>query len=100
MSSDEFTALDPATGQPAWTGRVATTDGVNRAVVHARAAFEEWSTLSVDERAGFLLRFKDQIATRRNDLIEAICRSTGKPRWESATEVDAVAGKVDLTLQA
>jgi succinylglutamic semialdehyde dehydrogenase len=98
--SNDFIAVDPATGEPTWSGRAATGDDVNRAVVHARAAFEEWSILSVDERAGFLLRFKDQIATRRNDLIEAICRSTGKPRWESATEVDAVVGKVDLTLQA
>ena len=38
--------------------------------------------------------------SRRTDLTEAICRSTGKPRWEASTEVDAVIGKVSLTIQA
>jgi succinylglutamic semialdehyde dehydrogenase len=95
-----LTAIDPTTGEPSWTGRAATADDVDRAVSAARRSSETWCDRSIDDRAKYLDAFKAQVTARRAELIDAICRSTGKPRWESATEVDAVTGKVQLTMQA
>jgi len=99
-SSAQFSSLDPATGQPTWTGRTAGSAEVSDAINRARGALEQWADLPSDQRADFLHRFGEQVKARRDDLIEAICRSTGKPKWESATEVDAVVGKIALTIEA
>jgi succinylglutamic semialdehyde dehydrogenase len=99
-SNDIFTSSDPATGEVVWSGRAAGKQDINAAVTAARHAFEDWEVLPLAERAAYLEAFGKQVQSRRADLIEAICRSTGKPRWESATEVDAVFGKVALTIQA
>jgi succinylglutamic semialdehyde dehydrogenase len=99
-SPNSFTAYDPATGEPVWSGAAATQRDVDAAIAAARTAFEPWGDLSVPERANYLEKFGQQIQSRRADLIEAICRSLGKPRWESATEVDVMFGKVSLTIQA
>jgi succinylglutamic semialdehyde dehydrogenase len=99
-SESSFSSFDPATGKVVWEGAAATQDDGDRAVALARRAFESWGMLSVSERAKYLEQFGKQIQLRRADLIDAICRSTGKPKWESATEVDAMFGKVALTIQA
>src|SRR5437773_8127097 len=98
QSSNSFTAHDPATGEPVWTGAAATQRDVDTAVAAARQAFERWGDLPLAERVAYLEKFGKQIQSRHADLIEAICRSTGKPKWESATEVDAMFGKVALTI--
>src|SRR4051794_10563074 len=95
-----FSASDPATGETVWSGRTAGALEIDRAVSAARDAFEESSARPLADRAGFLERFAIEVQSRRSDLVEAICKSTGKPRWESSTEVDAVIGKVALTIQA
>lgn len=102
MSAREnlFSSFDPATGEPVWTGAAATEREVDAAVAAARLAFERWGNLPLLERVAYLEKFGQQIQSRRADLVEAICRSTGKPKWESATEVDAMFGKVALTIQA
>ncbi|HEX3358033.1 MAG TPA: succinylglutamate-semialdehyde dehydrogenase [Tepidisphaeraceae bacterium] len=99
-SSDIFTSSDPATGETIWSGRAAGKTDIDTAVASARHAHEDWASRPLAERTQFLEAFAKQVQSRRADLIEAICRSTGKPRWESATEVDAVFGKVALTIQA
>jgi succinylglutamic semialdehyde dehydrogenase len=96
----EFTSLDPATGQPTWSGRGSSNQDVNGAVEAARRAFESWGDLLIEKRAELLRRFGEHVKARRADLIEAICRSTGKPRWEAGTEVDTMVGKVALTIEA
>ena len=95
-----FAAHDPATGETIWRGPAAVGDQIDRAVAAARGAFETWATRSLSDRIGYLESFAKAVESRRVDLVEAICRSTGKPRWESATEVDSVIGKVALTIQA
>jgi succinylglutamic semialdehyde dehydrogenase len=95
-----FEAHDPATGEVVWRGPAADQSAIDRAVSSARIALEEWRALTLEERASYLHAFGEQVRSRRDDLITAICRSTGKPNWESATEVDSVVGKVALTIRA
>jgi succinylglutamic semialdehyde dehydrogenase len=95
-----FEAFDPATGESCWRGDAAGEPEIDRAVATARKTFESWGVSPLAQRVQFLNGFAQQLQSRRNDLVEAISHSTGKPRWESATEVDAMFGKVALTIQA
>ena len=99
-STQAFTAADPATGETVWQGAAANSADIDLAVAQARTAFDDWAATSLQQRIEYLQAFGQQVQTRRADFIEAICKSTGKPRWESATEVDAVFGKIALTIQA
>jgi succinylglutamic semialdehyde dehydrogenase len=98
--SNNFTAHDPATGAEIWRGAMAGASEVDRTVANARAAFEDWAARPLVERIAYLESFAKAVQSRRAELVDAICKSTGKPRWESSTEVDAVIGKVALSIQA
>src|SRR3954447_18689326 len=78
-----FEAHDPATGDVVWRGDAADEADVNAAVSAAREAFETWGITPLQERIATIESFGRQVQARRGDLIEAICKSTGKPRWES-----------------
>src|SRR4051794_40506705 len=99
-AGEPFSSRNPATGETAWTGRGASGDDVNRAVTAARKAFVDWSGQPLSRRIDVLSAFAAQLKQRKADLVEIICRETGKPRWESGTEVDAMIGKVAISIDA
>lgn len=47
-----------------------------------------------------LRAFSNLVRRQSEELAELIARETGKPLWEARTEVDAVVGKVDISVQA
>ena len=59
-----------------------------------------WAAMSIDDRAACLTRFADELRQNRDELREIICEETGKPRWESATEVDAMIGKIAISIES
>jgi succinylglutamic semialdehyde dehydrogenase len=99
-SGAPFHSTDPSNGRPVWQARAADASEIDRAVMAARGALEDWSSRSVENRIEFLNRFAEQLKAHRNDLAEAISREAGKPKWESLTEVDAMIGKVPVSIQA
>jgi succinylglutamic semialdehyde dehydrogenase len=68
------------------------------AVAAARSAFPSWRKLGIAGRSEFLRRYQQQLRTHREDVALVLAREVGKPLWEARTEVDAMIGKVDLTL--
>ena len=88
--TEEFSSINPATGDPVWTGRAASPSEIEAAVAAARRAFESWSNTSMDHRIHVLQSFTEQLKQRKPELTEAISRETGKPKWESAAEVDTM----------
>ena len=52
---------------------------VDRAVSAARDAFESWSQLSVEERAGYLSKISEGLAKRTDELAEIMAREVGMP---------------------
>ena len=46
------------------------------------------------ERIAAVRAVAEQYGRRKAELAEAICRETGKPRWEALAEVDAMVAKV------
>ncbi|HEY1628344.1 MAG TPA: succinylglutamate-semialdehyde dehydrogenase [Tepidisphaeraceae bacterium] len=98
--SSEFQSIDPASGEIVWRGSAATPAEIDRAVSDARGAFDSWATLLVEDRAKYLRAFAEQLGKRHEEFTEAICRETGKPRWEAATETDSMIGKIAATIEA
>ena len=61
---------------------------------------KNWADKKIAERIHYLEAFRERLIAHKDDLSETISRETGKPLWESATEVDAMIGKIDLSVQA
>jgi acyl-CoA reductase-like NAD-dependent aldehyde dehydrogenase len=73
----------PATGELLGEVPVDGTDEVLAVVLRARRAQAAWGVLPVDERAERLLRFRDAIVERAEEIVETISRECGKPRQEA-----------------
>ena len=52
----------------------------------------------VEDRIRYLEAFREEVQSHREEMAEAICMETGKPRWEALTEVDAIAGKIGVSV--
>ncbi|MFT4993851.1 MAG: succinylglutamic semialdehyde dehydrogenase [Paraglaciecola sp.] len=93
-------SIDPAKKQVIWQAVSASATQVNEAVSAARKAFVSWSEFSFDERLVFVQRFAELLAENKDSLAFAIAQETGKPLWETATEVGAMIGKIALSKKA
>jgi len=95
-----FTSLDPVKQRPVWQGQAASTEQVALAVSAARQAFENWAELEFEQRLAVVRRFAEQLEQHKESLAFAIASETGKPLWESRTEVTAMIGKIDISARA
>lgn len=93
----DFVSLEPATGNEIWRGQAG---DVDLAVAEARTAWFDWSVLPLANRIELLRRFANQVRKQAEPFAELIARETGKPLWEAKTEVDAVIGKVEISITA
>ncbi len=71
---------------------------VDDAIDHARLAARIWGTVSVPDRATCLKRFRQAVAKSRERLVQIITRETGKPVWESRSEVIETLKTLDVLL--
>ncbi len=95
-----LSSLNPATGEPIWSGQAADPEQVDAAVNAARMAFENWSGRSLPNRIALLEAFRAQLEARKPELAETISQETGKPYWETLTEVAAMIGKIAISISA
>lgn len=93
-------SVDPAKKAVIWQAQSASTEQVNAAVNAARDAFVAWSDLPFDQRLGFVKRFAELLTENKQALALTIAQETGKPLWETATEVAAMIGKVAISERA
>ncbi len=93
-------SFDPFRNEVIWSGFFATVEQVDEAVQSAKRAFPSWSMLDLDRREGIARRFAEVLKTYSDNLAELISRETGKPLWESHTEVQACVGKVQNSIDA
>ncbi|QYE35830.1 succinylglutamate-semialdehyde dehydrogenase [Polymorphobacter sp. PAMC 29334] len=91
------TSTDPCTGDIVWQGPAGEPAA---AVAAARAAFPGWSATTLDERIAAAHRFAAVVGERAEDFAVLIARETGKPLWETRTEVASVRAKVDISITA
>lgn len=99
-SGDLFESINPINGQCLWRGAAAGTEAIDSAVRAARRAQLEWSAMTVDERMVYIRSFHDLVKADIEGFARTISNETGKPLWESKTEVSAVLGKIDISHKA
>ncbi|WP_271103542.1 succinylglutamate-semialdehyde dehydrogenase [Pseudomonas tohonis] len=95
---EAFDSLNPVTQESVWSGQGASAEQVEAAVAAARAAFPAWARLSLDARIAVLERFAATLKARADELARCIGEETGKPLWESATEVTTMVNKVAISI--
>jgi succinylglutamic semialdehyde dehydrogenase len=93
-------SLNPVSQAVVWRGQAASTAQVEAAVEAARAAFPSWASCSLDGRIAVLERFAVALKAHADELARAIGEETGKPLWESATEVTSMVNKVAISVQS
>ncbi|MBB5684599.1 succinylglutamic semialdehyde dehydrogenase [Sphingobium boeckii] len=96
----QFQSIDPATGEAIWEGAEASPRECAAAIAGARAAFPGWADTPLDERIAIARRFAAVLKEETEAFAEAIARETGKPLWETRTEIAAMIGKVEISIQA
>jgi succinylglutamic semialdehyde dehydrogenase len=92
-----ITSTEPATGKVLWTGEVG---DAALEVAAARSAWAAWASKPLTVRVETMRRFANVVRQRKDIFADLIARETGKPLWESQTEVDAVVNKVDISVSA
>lgn len=95
-----FESIQPVTGDAVWEGNAANLEDVDAAIREARSAFVKWRRKTFAERQAVVEAFRDQLEENKEALAHQIGLETGKPLWESRTEVAAMIGKIAISVQA
>ena len=93
-------SLNPATDELLWESLTATAEQVDQAVLAAREAFLPWADKTVEERLVIIKRFAELLGEYKEPIALAIAKETGKPLWETRTEVGAMIGKIAISEKA
>ncbi|WP_017666707.1 succinylglutamate-semialdehyde dehydrogenase [Sandarakinorhabdus sp. AAP62] len=97
MSTAELVSTDPCTAEAIWAGPVG---GVAAAVARARAAASGWAHTPLGQRIAIARAFKAAVEAEADGFARLIAAETGKPLWETRTEVASVAAKVEISITA
>jgi len=93
----EIVSIEPATGIELWR---APAGDVGAVVARACQAWPQWAARPLATRIELLRRFANEVRSAAEPFAELIARETGKPLWEARTEVEAVIGKVEISITA
>ena len=97
---EAFASYDPATGDKVWNGHAASEDDVAEAMAAARLAFPGWSRRPADERIAVVRAFAKEIEKRGDEIARTISREMGKVAWDAKGEVQAMVGKIEISIRA
>ncbi|GGN94426.1 gamma-aminobutyraldehyde dehydrogenase [Streptomyces albiflavescens] len=78
--------VDPTTGEVYASSPLSGAADVDAAMAAAAAAFPVWRDSTPSTRQKLLLKIADAVEARAEELVEAECRDTGKPRAVTRTE--------------
>lgn len=96
----QLNKTNPADNTMLWSALSANAEDVDMACLAARTAFPAWARKTVAERAEVITRFAELLTEHKARLAEIISQETSKPRWETLTEIQAMIGKVTISLEA
>lgn len=96
----QLNKTNPADNTMLWSALSANAEDVDMACLAARTAFPAWARKTVAERAEVITRFAELLTEHKARLAEVISQETSKPRWETLTEIQAMIGKVAISLEA
>lgn len=93
-------SVDPAKNAVIWQAKSASAPQVDQAVAAARNAFDAWSNQSPESRIAIIQKFVELLGENKPHLAKVIAQETGKPEWETATEVAGMIGKLAISVRA
>ncbi|GGF61514.1 succinylglutamate-semialdehyde dehydrogenase [Alteromonas lipolytica] len=93
-------SVDPTKNETFWQGQSASAAQVDSALTAARAALPAWSASTVESRLAIIKQFAELLGNNKQELAALIAQETGKPLWETATEVGAMIGKIPISEKA
>ncbi|TEW54150.1 succinylglutamate-semialdehyde dehydrogenase [Psychromonas sp. RZ22] len=96
----QFEKYSPNNNMLIWHGNAASEEDVSLAVNAARSAFPRWASTDLQDRIAILRRFAENLAEDAERLSQVISQETGKPEWETKTEVQAMINKVNISIQS
>jgi malonate-semialdehyde dehydrogenase (acetylating)/methylmalonate-semialdehyde dehydrogenase len=99
-SEESLPVMNPATGRQISTVPFATKEEVDRAVVSAHSAFEEWRNVPLTERVQYLFRMKNVLEAHLEDLARINTQNHGKTVVESRGDVRRMIDNVDAGISA
>ncbi|WP_441250045.1 gamma-aminobutyraldehyde dehydrogenase [Kitasatospora sp. McL0602] len=78
--------IDPTTGQVYATSPLSGAADVDAAMASAAEAFPVWRDSTPSTRQKLLLKIADAVEARADEIVDAECRNTGKPRGLTLSE--------------
>jgi succinylglutamic semialdehyde dehydrogenase len=99
-SGTSFVSVNPATGKTVFEAYSATEKEVDAAIDAAHQASEHWAGISLESRIPYFERFRERLKSRQAEFAKAISEETGKPLWDALTEVQAMIGKIAISIEA
>lgn len=97
---NSFDSLCPVSQQSLWKGCSGSYDDVHDAISAARTAFASWKKQSIEVRKNIVRQFAERLKEHQEHIAQCIGQETGKPLWESRTEVTAMIGKIEISINA
>lgn len=98
--TNDFVSKNPATNEVVWKGVAANEKQIGEMIAKARAAFPAWRDTAIEDRIAVLEKFGKLLEGSRNEIALAIAQETGKPLWESLTEIAAMISKIAISIDA
>jgi succinylglutamic semialdehyde dehydrogenase len=93
-------STNPANGAIIWEGPVDGPEHCAQALERARAASPLWARTPLEERLGVARRFAALLKEQSEPFAQLIAQETGKQLWDSRGEVNAMIGKVEISIAA
>ena len=97
-SSKEVIARSPADLDDVLAEISFNSESVDGVVESSAVAQKKWSAESSSTRINHIVKLRDILGRNSKILSEIISRETGKPIWESSSEVQAAINKIDITI--
>lgn len=95
-----FTSINPATQDLIWSGKEAIKNEIELAVQSARNAAQSWSSLEPERRISYLHKFIELVKNSKETLALILSQDNGKPLWEARMEIDAMIGKLAISIES
>ncbi|HKY90061.1 MAG TPA: succinylglutamate-semialdehyde dehydrogenase [Nevskiaceae bacterium] len=97
---EHFASVEPTNGDEIWAGPAADQADIDRAMDAAFEASEAWADAPFEQREKVVRAFAATLEKHKDQLAGTIAQETGKPLWESRTEVATMIAKVDISVKA
>ena len=99
-SGPALESISPVDDKVVYKTAEASADQVAQAFASARNAFGPWWDQDLENRIAIAKKYAELVRESADELAEIISAETGKILWEAKTEAGAVAGKVDVSIDA